>query len=45
MNRLVNHNGLNHVFSGHTFTLEEAILIAKENGWEVEKIGTFYEVV
>ncbi len=45
MTRTKSRNGLNHVFSGCLFTLEQAISTATENGWEVEKIGDFYEIV
>lgn len=45
MIRLSSRNGLNHVFPGCLFTLEQAVSTAKENGWEVEKIGDFYEII
>ena len=45
MARLNSRNGLNHVFPGQLFDLAEAIAVAKANNWEIEKIGTFYEVV
>ena len=45
MIRLSSRNGLNHVYPGRLFSLDHAILIAAENGWEIEKIGDFYEIV
>ena len=45
MMRLKSRNGLNHVYSGYLFTLEDAQKEAEKNGWEVLAVGDFYQVV
>ncbi len=45
MTRLAHRNGLNHVFPARLFTRDQAIEVCNSNGWTIEAIGDFYEII